>query len=108
MARKNAEVASWFKPKSDPVCPLCERKIPPSQVDKHHLVPKLKGGKHTEELHRICHRQIHALFTESELANKFNTVHALLSDQDMAAFVDWVKRQPDDYLSAPKQSRRKR
>ena len=50
----------------DLICPLCERKIPPSQRDAHHLVPKSKGGRHTEYLHRICHRQIHALYTETE------------------------------------------
>ena len=30
------------------VCPLCERPIPESQKDAHHLVPKSKGGRHTE------------------------------------------------------------
>ena len=33
-------------------CPLCERSIPPSQRDAHHLVPKSHGGKHTVVLHR--------------------------------------------------------
>ncbi|NDH74546.1 MAG: HNH endonuclease, partial [Rhodobacteraceae bacterium] len=31
---------------SDPVCPLCERPIPPDAPQSlHHLIPKLKGGK---------------------------------------------------------------
>ena len=53
----------------DVVCPICDRPIPDSQKDAHHLIPKSKGGKTTEYLHRICHRQIHALFTETELAD---------------------------------------
>ena len=28
-------------------CPICERLIPESQKDAHHLVPKSKGGKTT-------------------------------------------------------------
>ena len=72
------------------VCPLCERIIPPSQRDAHHLIPKSRGGKETEYLHRICHRQIHALFTETELARQYNHVEALLAHPEMARFVAWV------------------
>ena len=59
------------------ICPICDRSIPASQKDAHHLIPKSKGGRTTEFLHRICHRQIHALFTETELANQFNNAAAL-------------------------------
>jgi len=34
-------------------CPLCDRVIPPAQADRHHLVPKSKGGRRTEFLHDI-------------------------------------------------------
>ena len=70
------------------ICPLCDRPIPASQYDSHHLVPRVKGGKETKGLHRICHRQIHCLFTESELFRKFNTVEALLENEDIKKFVD--------------------
>ena len=41
---------------SDPICSLCGRPIPPGSGTKHHLVPKLKGGKRSETvlLHAIC------------------------------------------------------
>jgi hypothetical protein len=87
-------------------CPLCERKIPPAQRDAHHLIPKSKGGRHTEYLHRICHRQIHALFTETELARQFNSVEALLAHPDMASFVAWVKAKPDDFMERTRKSQR--
>jgi len=90
----------------DLVCPLCERKIPLSQRDAHHLVPKSKGGKHTENLHRICHRQIHALFTETELARHFNSVDALLAHPDIAMFVAWVKTKPEDFMERTRKSQR--
>ena len=86
------------------ICPLCERKIPRSQRDAHHLVPKSKGGRRTEYLHRICHRQIHALFTETELARQFNSVEALLGQPDIALFVGWVKTKPDDFMERTRKS----
>ena len=34
-------------------------------------------------LHRICHRQIHALFSETELARQYNTAEALLAHPEV-------------------------
>ena len=90
----------------DLVCPMCERKIPHGQRDAHHLVPKSKGGRHTEYLHRICHRQIHALFTETELARQFNSVDALIAHPDIATFVSWVKTKPNEFMERTRKSQR--
>lgn len=89
-------------------CPLCERVIPPAQRDAHHLVPKSKGGRRTEFLHRVCHRQIHALLTETELARQYATVEALLAHPELQAFVAWVKNKPADFFVATRKSRRLR
>jgi hypothetical protein len=59
------------------VCALCERSIPPALRDAHHLVPKSRGGVDTVFLHRACHKQVHALFTETELARYYSTTQAL-------------------------------
>lgn len=88
------------------VCPLCERTILASQRDAHHLIPKSKGGKETEYLHRICHRQIHALFTETELARQYNNVEALLAHPEMARFVSWVRAKPDHFYQRTQKSQR--
>jgi hypothetical protein len=90
------------------VCPLCERVIPPGQRDAHHLVPKSKGGQQTEFMHRVCHRQIHALLTETELARRYATVEALLSHTELQAFVAWVKTKPDDFFVRTRKSTRMR
>jgi hypothetical protein len=74
--------------------------------DAHHLVPKSKGGRQTQFLHRICHRQIHALFTETELARKYSTVEALLAHPEIELFVKWVKTKPDDFFEVSRKSRR--
>lgn len=96
-----------MRPPAGPVvCPLCEREIPPAQRDLHHLVPKSKGGRHTEYLHRVCHRQIHALLTETELARQYATVEALLQHPELQAFVAWVKTKPADFFVPTRKSGR--
>ncbi len=85
-------------PRATATCPLCDRVIPPAQVDRHHLVPKSKGGRRTEFMHRVCHRQVHALLTESELAGQYATVEALLQQPEVQAFVAWVKTKPEDFF----------
>ena len=86
------------------ICPICDRIIPDSQKDAHHLVPKSKGGKATEYLHRICHRQIHALFTETELATQLNTALALQEHPDMQRFIQWVKTKPEHFFEKSRKS----
>lgn len=90
----------------DITCPICERLIPESQKDAHHLVPKSKGGKTTEYLHRICHRQIHALFTETELAVQYNTATALQEHPEMQRFIHWIKSKPDHFYEKSRKSAR--
>ena len=102
-----AELETLPAPRSgDVLCPLCERPIPPSQQDAHHLVPKSHGGAHTVVLHRICHRQIHALFTETELARTYATVEALKQPEEMARFIRWVQTKPDAFFEKSRKSQR--
>ncbi len=72
------------------------------------MVPKSKGGRQTEFLHRICHRQIHALFTETELARQYASAEALLQHPEMQVFVSWVKTKPDGFFTPTRKSRRVR
>jgi hypothetical protein len=95
-------------PQALPVCPLCEREIPPSEQDAHHFIPKSKGGRETRLLHRICHRQIHALYAETELARRLNTAEALLAQPEMQKFVAWVRRKPGDFFEKSRKSAQRR
>lgn len=90
------------------VCPLCGRAIPPDQRDAHHLVPRSKGGRHTIDLHRICHRQIHAVLTETELARSYHSVEQLQAHPALRSFVDWVRTKPDDFFVRTRKSERVR
>lgn len=109
MARKHREkIAAWYHPPEEVICPLCGREIPEDQRDEHHLVPKSRGGRETQTLHRICHRQIHALFSEAELETSYATVEALLAHPEMAKFVAWVSRKPPGFFDGTRRSNRRK
>ena len=86
----------------DPLCPLCLRPIPPDVPQSlHHLIPRLKGGKGgpTVLMHHLCHKEIHATLTESELARAYNTPEALRAHPRLAAFAAWVAKRPPGFSS---------
>lgn len=94
-------------------CPICQRPLGTENIDEHHLIPKSKKGKETATLHRICHRKIHATFTEKELAQHYNTAEALLESEEIQAFVRWVAKKPPGYYdcsdeTASRKKKRKR
>ncbi len=62
----------------------------------------------TEFLHRVCHWQIHALLTETELARQYATVEAMQAPPAIGAFVAWVKTKPRDFFVATRKSARRR
>jgi hypothetical protein len=95
----------------DPICPLCLRPIPEgAKSSLHHLVPKLKGGRHgpTVRLHQICHNEIHATLTEAELARDYDTPDKLRSHPRLAKFAAWVAKRPPTFHSKTPGRRRLR
>lgn len=77
-------------------CWLCHRPLG-RRVQKHHLVPKAKKGRVTVPVHPICHRAIHANFTNARLARIGASREALLADEALAKFVAWVAGKPPDF-----------
>ncbi len=117
MARDKSESAPWWvapeaaRAGGDPVCPLCDRPIPPeAKQSLHHLVPKLKGGRRgpTVLLHQICHNEIHAALSEAELARSYNTVEALRAHPRIAKFITWVATKPATFHTRTAGRRRAR
>jgi len=88
------------------LCGLCDRPIPPLLQDAHHLIPKSHGGKKTVLLHRICHRQIHAIFSETELARRLNSLECLRASEELQSFIKWVRSKPDDFSERTSKSHR--
>jgi len=43
---------------------------------------------------RPCHRYIHAVLSEKELENQYNTLEALKAHPDIQKFTHWIRKQP--------------
>jgi hypothetical protein len=90
-------------------CPLCRRPLA-EPANKHHLIPVSKGGKNTPTivLHKICHDKIHAVFTGNELKRQYYTIELLQQQQEIAAFIKWVrKKEPEFYDKSVKTKSRR-
>ena len=74
-------------------CELCQREV--DRYTVHHLVPKARGGKFgpTANLCPTCHRQLHALFTETTLADELNSIPRLRSNPQVNSYLKWVRKQ---------------
>ncbi len=67
------------------VCELCKRES--VRFTSHHLVPRSRGGRLGPQvkLCPTCHRQLHAMFSESTLAKELNSIAALRSNPEFSA-----------------------
>ncbi|ABC63853.1 HNH endonuclease [Erythrobacter litoralis] len=77
-------------------CWLCGRAIE-TRLQWHHPVPKSKKGRETVPVHPICHRAIHAHFTNAELGRFGEDRARLLEDEELARFVAWIQGKPADF-----------
>lgn len=70
-------------------CILCKREV--EKLTKHHLVPKQKRGRETILVCIPCSKQIHALFSNKELKQKYNTLNKLNSSGKIKKWIKWVR-----------------
>ncbi|MCY8920358.1 HNH endonuclease [Bacillus atrophaeus] len=79
-------------------CELCGRQN--VLLTEHHLTPKEEGGTFllTAMLCIPCHKQIHALYTNQELAARLSGIEELRRDPQLAKFVKWIRKQPASKL----------
>lgn len=90
-------------------CALCGREG--VELTEHHLTPKEMGGTFMETalLCRACHRQIHALYTNEDLVRMgLTTIEALLTDPSVAAYLNYIRKQPPGVLPKVRKSARVR
>jgi hypothetical protein len=79
-------------------CALCNRPIPSRRLAiEHHLIPCHKGGRKGEKVLfcKPCGEQVHLLFDNRELRDKYNTMETLLANERVQAWVEFVKKQKD-------------
>lgn len=108
-ALRGTEPLGFVASNAPAFCPLCGRELEPGpSVDDHHLMPCSQGGKASTPVHRICHRKIHATFSERELATHYNTWDALRTHPEIAAFVRWVANKPPAFYDNSRKPARRR
>lgn len=84
-------------------CALCGRNV---LLTFHHLIPRKVHGRTFfkknyskealnmgVELCRPCHRGVHKLYGEMELAKRLSTLDALRADSAIQSHVRWVAKQ---------------
>jgi hypothetical protein len=65
-------------------------------------------GRASDHLHLFCHRMIHRVFSERELAGPYADPEVVRGHPDIARFIAWVRRQPPEYVDWPKEPRKRR
>jgi hypothetical protein len=96
-------------PPAERRCPLCGRVLPAGPgTDLHHPLPRSLGGSVTVAMHRVCHRKLHATFTERELAGFGEDWARLRAQPEIASFVRWVERRPPEFHDGSRRTRRLR
>lgn len=70
------------------ICPVCDQETAENNSSKHHVVPKSRGGRDTVRICNTCHKQLHALFTNKELA-QIETIEALKEFESVQKYVLW-------------------
>ncbi|MEH7335527.1 HNH endonuclease [Neobacillus drentensis] len=89
-------------------CELCGRSE--VEITIHHLLPKEMGGTFgdTANLCIPCHKQLHALYTNEEIAARLSTLKELREDNQLNRFVKWIRKQPPTKLMKIKKSNQRK
>lgn len=97
------------RPPSFGLCPLCSREMLDDgfSTDRHHMLPKSRGGVETTRLHRVCHVFVHSRWTVKELEREYSDPAAILADPDARAFFAWVAKKDPQYYDRSVRASRK-
>lgn len=91
-------------------CQLRRRRI--SRLSRHRLIPRMRHRnkktrkrfgrqamtRHIARLCKPCHKQVHALFSEKELAESYYSLDALRQYVDVQRFIEWTSGKPEDFV----------
>ena len=74
---------------------MCQREVPAALITLHHLTPKERGGraKHRTPLCRPCHKQVHPVYSNKELARLYADIPSLRASPRMQPFLKWIRKQ---------------
>lgn len=100
-------------------CELCERDV--LSTTRHHLIPRMRHRQsrvlgsttraqrnETIDLCGPCHKHVHAVVSEKQLAADYNSIAALRTHPEIAKFVRWIARKPPDFRASSERPRARR
>lgn len=87
-----------------PRCWLCGRQLG-ARTERHHPRPKSEGGRVTVPMHPICHRTLHASFTNKELAMMERSGERPADQPALRPFLRFLANKAPDF-HAPTRRRR--
>lgn len=85
-----------FSTAGDAQCWLCQRPLG-RRSERHHPVPRSRGGRETVPVHPICHRAIHAAFSNSQLGRLPPDPQVLREAPPLTPFLRWIADKPADF-----------
>ncbi len=88
-----------------PLCWLCARPLG-RRRELHHVVPRSRGGRLTVPVHPVCHRTLHACFSNAELARMSGDATTLLAHPEIQTFLAWIADKPPDFHVPTRRKRR--
>ena len=77
-------------------CWLCCRALG-RRIEWHHPVPKSRGGREKRPIHPICHRTLHARFSNAELERLGDALPVIREDSEIARFLAWIETKDPDF-----------
>jgi hypothetical protein len=91
-------------------CPICDRDMydDGKSINRHHFIPKSRGGKEQFFTHTLCHNMIHSLWTEKQLEMEYSDATIIKEHPEMQTFIAWVKKKdPLFYIKTKDSNSRK-
>ncbi|MBV8685694.1 MAG: HNH endonuclease [Alphaproteobacteria bacterium] len=79
-----------------PLCFLCGRPLG-RRTERHHPVPRSRGGRETVPVHPICHRTIHRTLSNKALERDYAAPEALRGHPEIARFISWIAGKDPDF-----------
>lgn len=96
LAERNLAERNLAEKDDTDICPICARPLGEKR-EKHHTIPKSKGGTETILIHPICHRKLHKVFKRTELVRHDGDITPVLENPEMQIFIRWLKGKPPDF-----------
>ena len=89
------------------VCPICDRDMFDDgySINRHHFIPKSRGGKEQEYCHKVCHNKLHSLWTEKELEQEFSDPKKIKEHPEIQKLVNWLKNKDPLFYIKTKDSK---